>query len=411
MSKVFIEESTLTSICDAVRAKNGTSEPIGVSDIATEISNITGGGSGDSELVKYVTFMNEDGTTELYRMPVLTGDDCKDPITHGDITTPTKDSTTTQTFAYSGWAVSSGGNADDNALKAVTEDKVVYSAFRASVRYYTVSLYDEDSLLTTLQVTYGADASSMYVAEKQGYKLTGWLPDITNVTSDVTSYAQWVVDDGVIYDSWETIKANCEAGNASLYKLGYTKTETITYADGTTEDVTFEIISKKAREKEVFWDSPHGNYLTFMATNVLSKKPAKSDITYQQLNSPVYHASQEYIENNIYPYISDDLKNAITPRQHMGSTYSLWCPPLNELTGTNASGNTYNDTYEGDFSLIVTDPDGEKSGYWLTEQTSRSSGLNTWYYLFFITDTGTATTSVSSTVPSDGLGIRLLFGI
>ena len=47
MSKYVIDSSTLTSIANAVRAKTGTTDPIKVSDIPTEISKITGGGSGD----------------------------------------------------------------------------------------------------------------------------------------------------------------------------------------------------------------------------------------------------------------------------------------------------------------------------------------------------------------------------
>ena len=47
MSKVFIEESTLTSICDSIRAKGGTTDLIVVSDIPTAITNLPSGGGGD----------------------------------------------------------------------------------------------------------------------------------------------------------------------------------------------------------------------------------------------------------------------------------------------------------------------------------------------------------------------------
>ena len=42
--KYLIEEATLTGIADAVREKKGTSDLIQVSNLATEISNIQGGG-------------------------------------------------------------------------------------------------------------------------------------------------------------------------------------------------------------------------------------------------------------------------------------------------------------------------------------------------------------------------------
>lgn len=43
MSKVFIEESTLTSIGDAIRGKNGTTDLIAPLDMAAAISNLSSG--------------------------------------------------------------------------------------------------------------------------------------------------------------------------------------------------------------------------------------------------------------------------------------------------------------------------------------------------------------------------------
>lgn len=42
MSKVFIEESTLTAIGDSIRAKTGKSDPIGPLDMPAEIGSIKG---------------------------------------------------------------------------------------------------------------------------------------------------------------------------------------------------------------------------------------------------------------------------------------------------------------------------------------------------------------------------------
>lgn len=44
MSKVFIEESTLTSIGNAIREKNGTTDMIAPLDMATAITNLPSGG-------------------------------------------------------------------------------------------------------------------------------------------------------------------------------------------------------------------------------------------------------------------------------------------------------------------------------------------------------------------------------
>lgn len=46
MAKVFIEETTLTAIGDAIRGKEGSTELVPVNDMATRISSIQGGGGG-----------------------------------------------------------------------------------------------------------------------------------------------------------------------------------------------------------------------------------------------------------------------------------------------------------------------------------------------------------------------------
>ena len=50
MSKVFIEETTLTAIGDAIREKTGKAELIAPLSMAAEISSITTGGGGDIEV-------------------------------------------------------------------------------------------------------------------------------------------------------------------------------------------------------------------------------------------------------------------------------------------------------------------------------------------------------------------------
>ena len=47
MAKVFIEETTLTAIGDAIREKEGTAELVPVNDMATRIKAIESGGGGE----------------------------------------------------------------------------------------------------------------------------------------------------------------------------------------------------------------------------------------------------------------------------------------------------------------------------------------------------------------------------
>lgn len=46
MAKVFIEETTLTAIGDAIRSKTGKTELIDPANMSTEIASITTGGGG-----------------------------------------------------------------------------------------------------------------------------------------------------------------------------------------------------------------------------------------------------------------------------------------------------------------------------------------------------------------------------
>lgn len=62
MAKVFIEEQTLTDIADAVRGKNGTTEPIRTVELATAIENLPTGGGDVADESKPVKYIDYDGT-------------------------------------------------------------------------------------------------------------------------------------------------------------------------------------------------------------------------------------------------------------------------------------------------------------------------------------------------------------
>ena len=151
----------LTAIADAIRAKNGSSGSLTLDQMPTAITGITSGG-GSSADVRYVTFMA--GSTQLYKKPVAVGDDCADIIARGLISTPTKSSTAQYNYTFAGWSLTSGGSADPAALQNVTQDRTVYAAFSASIRYYTVRFFDGETLVDTVQVSYGGTAHTQYLS-------------------------------------------------------------------------------------------------------------------------------------------------------------------------------------------------------------------------------------------------------
>lgn len=201
-----------------------------------------GSGGGSCDDVRYVTFMN--GDTELYVKPVATGDDCVDVVAKGLIDAPTKASTAQYTYTYNGWSLTAGGAANASALSAVTEDRTVYAAFEQNARLYTVTYYDGTSLLKSMSLAYGTDASQAYTASKDGFAFEGWSlandgtvdSGVFTVTGNMTLYAVFAEAGTLDAISWETISADSLAGNASAkYKVGDTKMITLTNTDGTTE--------------------------------------------------------------------------------------------------------------------------------------------------------------------------------
>lgn len=190
MAEYLIQDTTLTGIADAIRSKTGSTDAIKVSDMASKIEGISVGG-GTVDGVHYVTFMSEDGSTELYKRPVADGDDCADPVIRGLISAPTKESTVQYEYSFVGWATTANGAWDETALDAVTEDKTVYAVFAAAVRYYTITFYDDDgvTVLATKSVAYGATPS--YTPTKEGYGFDGWTPELTTVTGDASYTASW----------------------------------------------------------------------------------------------------------------------------------------------------------------------------------------------------------------------------
>ena len=191
MAGYIIQGETLTAIADSIRAKTGTTEAITPADMPTAIEGITGGsGTSTDERVKYVTFMN--GTTELYKQPVVAGDTCHDPYVDNNIDLPTKESTAQYDYTFNGWALTDGGSADSTALQNVTEGRTVYAAFKATARKYTITWYDDDgtTVLTTTQVAYGTVPS--YAPTKDGVAFGGWTPTPVAVTGEASYTASWV---------------------------------------------------------------------------------------------------------------------------------------------------------------------------------------------------------------------------
>lgn len=190
-------------------------------------------GGGSSADVCYVTFMNEDGTEECGKIPVAVGYDCPNP----KFDAHTKESTDQYDFVHAGWATEPNGALNEDALKAVTEDRTVYANFASILRYYTQNFYDGETLLESQSVAYG---STPVIANptKDGYSFSAWEPALAPVTGDTDYYAQWAENITFSGGSWADIAKISENGEAAEY-FAVGDTKSVTFGDAT---VTMRII-------------------------------------------------------------------------------------------------------------------------------------------------------------------------
>lgn len=389
----------LNAIGDAIRAKTGKTDKLTLDQMPLEIASITGGGGGSGEaVVWFVTFIGADGSA-LYKMPVLDGDDCKDPITHGDISTPTKESTASQVFTYNGWALTAGGSADSNALKAVTEDKTVYAAFTESVRYYTVRFFDGETLLTSKQVAYGGSAT--HSATKENYILSGWNPDPSNVTEDMDCYAVWEEFQIIPFAeaSWEYISMVSQMGIASkVFSLGDTKTIAMKWPSS--QEIALSIAE---------FDCPEKNGKTAMAlipttlpsgVVLWNSSQAKGATSYSEFISTTYYLN---LKNSLVPGLPSELQAVMKEGLWKGSgtgyiNITALRPTEVGLAGNGTGANATNTDKclygfsNTNASRIRKDKTGTARNWWLLGIGSDITSGTTKTYPIYVDNSGYTTT-------------------
>lgn len=228
-------------IAGAIREKTGEAGKMKPAEFPQKIRGISAG-SGEyvvwadasassglvgSGIIRYVTFMNHDGTVEYGRKSVIQGENCVDPVSGGFLETPTRESTESYNYTYAGWATEPNGGLNANALKNVTEDRIVYANFVSAVRYYTVTFYDADGLTVLASKKYTYNTVPDYAPVKMGYTFSGWTPELQPVTEDTSYVASWIgkVDFNVL--TWAQVEQYAKSGEAQKFlDLGAEKTFT-----------------------------------------------------------------------------------------------------------------------------------------------------------------------------------------
>lgn len=163
-----------------------------------------------------VRFYNQDGSQLLYTEYVPDGKNA-----HGWALTPSKASTNQYTYNFVGWNIATGQTAATaNVLNNIITDKDVYAAFQQVERTFTVQFFYDENASTPLQtvenVPYGGTAAyTGSTPTKTDHTFIGWDPSPTNVTEDISCYAQFIAP--YITDSWEVISQRSDAGTAQNY--------------------------------------------------------------------------------------------------------------------------------------------------------------------------------------------------
>ena len=115
--------------------------------------------------------------------------------------TPTRATTAAKIYTFVGWSKTKNSTTSDpNAAVDVDADRNIYAAYSETVRTYTVSFYNGNTLLQTASnVPYGGTATYTGatpvisgVSDQESYTFIGWSPSNTNIQGDTTCYAQFL---------------------------------------------------------------------------------------------------------------------------------------------------------------------------------------------------------------------------
>lgn len=374
---VIMPKADYVAACDAIRAKTGKTDLIKSGDMEPEILGITTGG-GSSADVRYVTFMNDDGTMQLGKKAVAVGDDCADPIARGIFGTPTKESTVQYTYTFSGgWATTPGGGKDSNALKAVTEDRTVYANFISAVRYYTITFYDSDgtTVLKTSSLAYGATPS--YTPTKDNYAFGGWIPALATVTGDASYTAQWVEKVDFAHASWDKIAEICESGNAAtMFSVGETRTIPLKLY-GSNEGIKNVVIEIIGINHDDLADGSGKAGITIGTKNAIPNYAAS------QANGTMTKGWVNYVHRtNLNTVTFNNLpegmrKHIKTVKKLSNTTYNNWTPvetedklfipSITEFTGESYQNYSYGKQYAG-YNTVA-----KRKKYYQDDTTDQSS--------------------------------------
>lgn len=207
-----------------------------------------------------VTFLDDDNTPiydihgNAYVQYVDAGEDTYDPITAGEVNTPTKASTAQYSYTFDDW---------DNLPIGVVNNKTVHATYTATTRTYTVTFKDGvpasgGTVIQTLTgQAYGSSvtppANPTYTAD-EGHNIyrvfKGWDASTAFITQDTEVHALWI--EGNLPDisegktlaemNWAERYAVCKNNLASTY---WDLTEPMDFMIGHGDDFEFSNVQSQ----------------------------------------------------------------------------------------------------------------------------------------------------------------------
>ena len=334
-----------------------------------------------------LTYASYDGTT-IYKTVT-----CLDGVPQDTApANPTREPTAANTFTFVGWSKSMNATtADADAQTDVIADRIIYAAYTAQARTYTVRFYNGSTLLETDtgvpyggSTTYNGTTPVSPDGSAEDYPFEGWKPAPTNIQGDTSCYAQFgsPVEDVEITDSWDTIIANIDNGTyAAKYKIGNYKPLDL----GTEGTINMQIVAFDADNLASGGKAP----ITWISKELLATEHTMNTSNKTVDGETAYTAGgwehsdmRTYLKGTIKPLIPETVKNAIVPVTKVSATYTggaivvdgqtttddVWIPSNHEIISTNtlfeSTGVVYDVIFKASASRIK-NRNGSESWWWL----------------------------------------------
>lgn len=346
-----------------------------------------------------INYYTQDGQTLINSERVIYGD-------NGVYSTiPTKPSSARFDYTFVGWSTSmNSATATSGCTQNIQADINVYAAFTETERTFTVTFYDGDTLLQTVSnVPYGGTATyTGNTPDKSDGVFDGWSPSNSNIIADTACYAQFVMLQETITDSWQEIVDNiCNGTYSSKYSVGDTKILVL----GTEEKVVMELVALDADDQRSGGTAP----TTWVSKHLLKTNRRMSPYSSGYLANWSNSEMRSYLQNIIKPKIPSEVREAIvqvrkytteratstTNNVDVASLETVWIPSYRELIGdttVETTGVTYSSSYSTKAQRVRTKILGTADYWWLRSASiSPNSGFS---YAFDFVD---AEGNISST--------------